>query len=73
VAAELTLETDETNQRIVDRARAALQILKGCASEQQRRDYRVVLIALRGRLAELPPPYARTQQELQKVAGAPKK
>ena len=27
----------------------------------------------RGRLTELPPPYARTQQELQKEAGAPKK
>jgi hypothetical protein len=46
VAAELTLATDETNQCIVDRARAALQILKGCASGQQRRDYRVVLTAL---------------------------
>ena len=27
---------------------------------------------VRGRLTELPLPYARTQQELQKVAGAPK-
>ena len=27
----------------------------------------------RGRLTEPPPPYARTQQKLQKVAGAPKK
>ena len=31
------------------------------------------LVTHRGRLTELPPPYARTQQELQKVAGAPNK
>ena len=32
-----------------------------------------VCALFRGRLTELPPPYARTKQELQKVVGAPKK
>ena len=46
VAAELGAELDETNQYIVDRANAALQILKQCQTEEQRQHYRVVLTAL---------------------------
>jgi hypothetical protein len=46
VAAQLGAGADETNKHIVQRARAALQELKKCGSEQQRQEYRVVLTAL---------------------------
>ena len=48
VAAELDLQLEEqvTNKCIVFRARDALQILKECDSEEQRREYRIVLTAL---------------------------
>ena len=43
---DLKLEEPLTNKCIVSRARAALDILKQCDSEQQRREYRIVLTAL---------------------------
>jgi Skp family chaperone for outer membrane proteins len=46
VAAELGAELDQTNQYIVDRARASLTVLKQCRTEEQRQHYRVVLTAL---------------------------
>ena len=51
---------EENSSRQYDRAKVA-QLVENKEQEG------------RGRLTELPPPYARTQQELQKVAGAPKK
>ena len=46
VRQQLGAEQDHTNQLIVHRAAAALDILKRCDSEQQRREYRIVLTAL---------------------------
>ena len=39
-------EQNQTNQYIINRARAALYILKQCDSEQQRKEYRVALTVL---------------------------
>jgi hypothetical protein len=46
VKQKLVAEQDYTNQYIVNRARDALSVLKCCDSEQQRREYRIVLTAL---------------------------
>ena len=46
VAAELGAELDQRNLYIVNRANAALQILKQCRTKEQRQHYRIVQTAL---------------------------